>query len=221
MLKGPMIEAFVGEYASGKSEVSINRALMLASTNQRVTIVDLDTVEPFYTLRPIKKVLEDKGLTVVCWDTKDTMGLGEAGSLLKPEMRWVLRRGGHIVLDVGYVAHGAKIFNLVEGASDHPALKIFAVVNTTRPMTSDSYRIVQYLQTLGRLDGIVHNSHLAELTDRDTIISGLSEVRKAAEQLGIPIISTCVDVDKIPEVGELELDHPVWPIQRFMQKNIW
>jgi hypothetical protein len=62
----PIIEAYVGEYASGKSENAVNRAVALRRQGRQVTLVDLDTVEPCYTLRPIKKELEELGLTVEC-----------------------------------------------------------------------------------------------------------------------------------------------------------
>ena len=39
-----IVEIFTGAYASGKSEISINRALMLKSEDSPVTLVDLDTV---------------------------------------------------------------------------------------------------------------------------------------------------------------------------------
>ena len=59
------MEAFIGEYASGKSEVALNRALHLLQEGRRsVTLVDYDLIEPFYTLRPIKKLLEEKGYVV-------------------------------------------------------------------------------------------------------------------------------------------------------------
>ena len=85
-----IMEAYVGEYASGKSEVAINRALSLLGGELSVTLVDLDLVEPFYTLRPLKRELEGMGLNVIAWETQDVLGFGETGSLLMPQMRWAL-----------------------------------------------------------------------------------------------------------------------------------
>jgi hypothetical protein len=116
-----IVEAYIGEYNSGKSEVAINRALdLLEEGHNKVTLVDLDIVEPFYTLRPLKKELESKGLTVLAWETKDTMGLGEAGNIIKPEMKWALRREGDVILDIGYGVEGAKTLNLVEEKEKYP-----------------------------------------------------------------------------------------------------
>ena len=80
-----VLEAYIGEYASGKSEVAINRALDLLTDGRKVTLVDLDIVEPFYTLRPLKKELEAKGLKVLAWDTSETHGLGKWEILLSPK----------------------------------------------------------------------------------------------------------------------------------------
>jgi len=132
----PIVEAYVGEYASGKSENAVNRAIALHRAGQAVTLVDLDTVEPCYTIRPIKRELESIGLDVVAWETRDTVGLGEAGSVIMGSMRWVLRRKGSIIMDIGYGVHGARIFNLIEGADENPHLQIIAVINMSRPFTS-------------------------------------------------------------------------------------
>lgn len=45
------VEAYVGEYASGKSEVSVNRALALHAQGIEVTLADLDLVVSAYTIR--------------------------------------------------------------------------------------------------------------------------------------------------------------------------
>ena len=57
-----IVEAYIGEYASGKSENAVNRALTLAKQGREVTLVDLDLVEPVYTLRPLISLLEEKGV---------------------------------------------------------------------------------------------------------------------------------------------------------------
>ena len=194
----PIVEAYVGEYASGKSENAVNRAITLHKTGHAVTLVDLDTVEPCYTIRPIKRELEAMGLDVVAWETRDTVGLGEAGSVIKGSMRWVLRRKGSIIMDIGYGVHGARIFNLVEGADDHPHLKIIAVINMSRPFTSTVDTIIEYVSSLGRVDAILNNTHMAEETTVDIVQRGAIGIAEAAKQLGIPMIATSA----ITEIAE-------------------
>ena len=52
------VEVYTGAYASGKSETSINRALQYVKGGKNITLVDLDTVEPAYCMRPIEKTLK-------------------------------------------------------------------------------------------------------------------------------------------------------------------
>ncbi len=214
-----IVEAFAGEYASGKSENAINRALMLNKLGREVTLVDLDTVEPFYTLRPIKAKLEQQGLSVVAWSPEEVEGLGEAGSVMKPEMRWVLKRTGDIILDIGYGVHGAKIFNLVEGAKTDINLRVYAVINTCRPMTSDANKIIDYLRDFGRVDGIVHNTHLGKWTDINTVLQGKKQIDIVANKLNIPIISTSVEKNLAGKLQQTEIDHEIWPIEKYMDVN--
>ena len=124
------MEGYIGEYASGKSEVAVNRALdLLHQGHPEVTLVDLDIVEPCYTLRPIKSKLESMGLHVLAWETRQTIGLGETGNILRAENRWALRREGDIILDIGYGVEGAKTLNLLEGAKEEANLHVIVVVN--------------------------------------------------------------------------------------------
>jgi hypothetical protein len=49
-------EAYIGEYAAGKSESAINRVLELARRGRRVALVDLDLVDPFTRCDPCKRI---------------------------------------------------------------------------------------------------------------------------------------------------------------------
>ena len=218
----PIIEAYVGEYASGKSENAVNRAVALHRQGRQVTLVDLDTVEPCYTLRPIKKELEELGLTVVAWETRDTVGLGEAGSVIKGAVRWVLRRPGDIIMDVGYGVHGAQIFNLVEGALENPFLKIIAVINASRPFTATADDIVDYVGSLGRVDALLNNTHLDEETEPATVERGAREVMEAAAKLKLPVIASSAARTVAERMGATDsFGNPIWPLDRFMPRSFW
>lgn len=217
-----IVEAYVGEYASGKSENAVNRALWLKELGHQVTLVDLDLVEPCYTLRPIKQELISKGLDVVAWETKETMGLGEAGSVMHPAMKWVLRRAGDIILDVGYGSKGSKVLNLVEGATDNSDLKIIVVLNGCRPITSTVPDIVDYIKEVGSVDGLLNNTHLGDETTIDIIKEGEKLVKEAGEILGLPVIATSVEVRFRGKIEEkLAPEIPIRYIERFMLNSFW
>lgn len=228
-------EAYVGEYASGKSEVAVNRALKLYEAGRRpVTLVDFDLVEPFYTLRPLKKELEKKGIKVLAWETIKTMGLGEAGNLLKPDTRWALQREGDVIIDVGYGVGGLAKLKLLEdpassdgidinedddkrGGSGKPnnngdagivtkgELKIYAVINIARPLTGSVEAIVEYVRSLGpQVQGLINNSHWGDETEARIINDGVEIVTEAAESLGLPVIWTAADNKFRGQIGDFD-----------------
>ncbi len=219
------VEAYVGEYASGKSECAVNRALEILGNSrneEQITLVDLDTVEPVYTLRPIKEELEAKGLAVVAWRTEDTTGLGEAGSVIRPEMRWVLKRPGHIILDIGYGVKGAQTLNLIEGAWDDPDLRILAVLNLGRPLTGSYEEMLEYVMSLGPLHGLINNSHLGDDTDLAFIQNGARVVAAIGEKMHLPVVATTADIRFKGQLGDYDVTgHPVRYMERFMPRAFW
>ena len=188
-----IVEAYIGEYASGKSENAVNRALSLAEQGRKVTLVDLDLVEPVYTLRPLIELLEEKGVRVIAWKTEETIGLGEAGSVLHPAMRWALRNEGDVILDIGYGAKGSAVLNLLEGIEDEKDLKVILVVNTLRPMTDSVEKIIEYLDETGPAHGFIANTHLGEQTTVPLMINGLDMVMEAAQKADLPVYAMAVD----------------------------
>lgn len=217
-----IVEAYTGEYASGKSEVAVNRALELVGFGREVTLVDLDVVEPCYTLRPIKKELTAKGLHVVAWETRDTVGLGEAGTILKAEARWALRRSGDIIFDIGYGVEGARTLNLIEGVDEEPSLVVLAVVNTSRPMTGSVRDIVEHVLMLERVDGLICNTHLAEETTAEVVQEGACLVGEASRILNIPVIATTAVTEIAEKIGSRDAaGNPVRPIKRYMPHTFW
>lgn len=215
----------MGEYASGKSECAVNRALELlqmSEVQKPITLVDLDTVEPTYTLRPIRDQLIRLGLEVVAWSTPETIGLGEAGSVIRPEMRWVLKRPGSIVLDIGYGVQGAKTLNIIEGAWDDPDLMILAVLNLGRPLTGTYKDMLAYVQELGPIQGLINNSHLGEDTTVSFIEEGARVVSEVGEILHIPVVATTADERFMDELGSNDgLGHRVRYLKRFMPQAFW
>ncbi len=217
-----IVEAYVGEYASGKSENAVNRSLDLVGRGRKVTLVDLDLVEPVYTLRPLKRPLEDEGVDVIAWETKDTVGLGEAGTILHPAMRWPLKRKGDIILDVGYGAKGNSILGLLEGMEEEKSLAILLVVNTFRPITGSVVDILAYIRELGRVDGVISNSNRAEKTEIDDIFSGFEMVREVSVASGLPLVALSVDERFAPYFPKADYRGvPVRLMRRWMPRGFW
>ncbi|MGD0621895.1 MAG: hypothetical protein ABSA82_05445 [Thermacetogeniaceae bacterium] len=217
-----VVEAYIGEYASGKSEIAVNRALELTRLGRPVTLVDLDLVEPCYTLRALKKELEQAGITVLAWETGELIGLGETGNLVKPSTRFCLLRPGDVIMDIGYGISGARVLNLVENAWQDPDLKIYAVINVARPMTATVDQIVDHVRDMGRVDGLINNSHLGDETGVAIVDQGARTVADASRILGIPVVATVVPEGLASSFGKSDrYGHPVRVIRRHMPRAFW
>lgn len=217
-----IVEAYVGEYASGKSENALNRSLDLAAQGRRVTLVDLDLVEPTYTLRSLQKDLRSHGVDVIAWETRETVGLGEAGTVLHPAMRWPLKREGDIILDVGYGAKGSAVLQLLEGIDEEKNLMVLLVVNTCRPITGSVADILAYIRELGRIDGVIANSNRAEKTEMEDILTGFDMIEEACEAASLPLIALSVDerfASFFPQGAYRQV--PVRLINRWMPRGFW
>lgn len=202
--------------------MAVNRALELVALGRQVTLVDLDIVEPCYTLRPIKQELTARGLAVLAWETSETMGLGEAGNTLRPANRWALRRPGDIIMDIGYGVEGAKTLNLVEGAATDPDLKLIAVINISRPMTASLEDIVEYVRQLGPVYGLINNSHVGDQTTVNVIQEGARVVAEAARILDLPVVATYAVAEMAEAIGPRDITgNPVRVIARYMPRTLW
>lgn len=220
-----IVEVYTGAYASGKSEVSINRALQLAEQNNgNQTIVDMDTVEPAYTLRPLIKQLEELGLNVITQD--DYFGLGETGNAIKPEQQNCLLKKENMVIDVGYGVGGLDILEVVNHIDKETNLHINLVINTAKLETANPEAILEYVnwytderEGWKQLTGIISNTHLGDETTMEDVIRGYEITKKAAAIMKLPIIAIGVD-EKIADRDDYD-DIPIWKLKRYMPKALW
>jgi len=224
-----IVEVYTGAYASGKSEISINRAFMLKTEDSPVTLVDLDTVEPAYTLRPLKKELETYGIKIITQESY--FGLGETGNVITPQQQNCLKLNNeNIVIDVGYGAGGLDILNLVTGIEDEENLNIYIVINASKPETSTVELIVEYVKwSMGKgkqkwktFSGIISNTHFSDETEPEDVLKGFKITNKAAEILNLPIRAITVSEKLYPQLESLIYNGiPVWTLKRFMPKALW
>ena len=180
-----VVEVYAGAYASGKSETALNRARQYAVLNKRITLVDLDTVEPAYTLRPIAHELEDMGINVIT--QPDNFGLGEAASYVTPAQTNCLAKEGDIIIDVGYGAGGLDILDILNNIDKEENLEIYLVVNTAKFETSTVDNIIEYVtfsegiekRPWKKFTGVISNTHFGDETTKDDIINGYNKLKEA------------------------------------------
>lgn len=222
------VEVFTGAYASGKSESAINRALQFAQIGKDITLVDLDTVEPAYCLRPIIGELKEKGISIIA--QTDYFGLGEAGSYVTAEQINCLSKNGDMIIDVGYGASGLDILDILNGIEKENDLRIYLVVNTSKFETRDKASILEYMefssglnkQPWKKFSGFISNTHFADETKKEDIIRGYEKLKEVSLEVGIPIVAIGADEKFMRDFPENNYDGvPVWFYHRHMPKALW
>ena len=202
----------VGNYGSGKTELSLNLALASAKT-MTTTLVDLDIVNPYFRSGEKAEELRAAGVRVLmptfAMSTVDIPALpAEIQSVFEqPSERVIFDVGGD---DTGAAALGRYAPSFRRYRED---TTVCLVINAMRPLTQtpeDVAELAQRIAARGRMDidVIINNTNLADQTDAEMIRMGHEVAVKAAEMLGV---SRVVDA-AIPEMNVAG----ALPLQRHM-----
>ena len=211
------ITLFAGHYGSGKTNIAVNYALFLAKQGLRVSLGDLDIVNPYYRAKDSEKELSAAGVKVI----SSAYANSNVDVPAMPQEAYALTedKTTHAVLDVGGDDRGAlalgRYVPAIQEENDYEMLFVF---NRSRPLTRDAQSalgILREIEEACRLPftGIVHNTNLG----RETLLDALPALHELEKLSGLPVIFTAARSDiaaLLPtEIGE------VFPIT--LQKTIW
>lgn len=194
----------LGHYGCGKTNLALNVALDIASMGQKVTVADLDVVNPYFRTGDYKELLAKREIKVVApvfvSTNLDTPSLpASMDSVFEPG-------DGYTVVDVGGDDAGAyALGRYSEKINSYADKDIFYVVNKFRSLTSTPEECAQILYEIEsaariRATAVVNNSHLQQLTKPGDIESSVSFAEKTAEILGLPLAFTTVEKEIFDKV---------------------
>ncbi|MCQ4022581.1 MULTISPECIES: cobalamin biosynthesis protein CobQ [unclassified Ruminococcus] len=197
----------LGHYGCGKTNLSLNIALDLASRGKSVTIADLDVVNPYFRTGDYKELLQEKGIKVVAPVFVST---NLDNPSLPASMDTIFENSDdYVVVDVGGDDVGAyALGRYSKKINAHPDKDIFYVVNKFRSLTStpsECAEILYEIESAARVKAtaVVNNSHLQHLTTTEDILSSVDFAKETAKILNLPLAFTTAK----PEVfSELNLD---------------
>ena len=215
------ITLFAGHYGSGKTNIAVNYALFLAKQGLRVSLGDLDIVNPHYRAKDSEKELAAAGVKVI----SSAYANSNVDVPAMPQEAYSLTedRETYAVLDVGGDDRGAlALGRYVPAILEENDYEMFFVFNRSRPLTRDAQSalgIMREIEEACRLPftGIVHNTNLGRETTPGTLTDALPVLHELESLSALPVIFTAARSDiaaQLPvEVGE------IFPIT--LQKTIW
>ena len=184
-----------GHYGTGKTNYTVNEALRLARCGEKVTVVDLDVVNPYFRSSDYTPVLENAGIRVI---SPPAAGTTLDSPYLSPAIYAAFEGDGVALFDVGGDDAGAyALGSFSERINALPDVEGRFVINRFRNLIADpddAVGILREVEAAGhvRMTGIVNNSHLCALTDENTVLSSLDYAQAVCGRTGLPLIATVI-----------------------------
>lgn len=217
---GERLIAIVGNYGSGKTEVSVNLSLQLARRGARVQIADLDIVNPYFRCREASLLMEANGIRVVV--PPGAQAWADLPIIL-PEIRGMLHPppGTISIFDVGGDDAGARALASFRTSVADNAYQLWQVINAKRPFTdtvAGCLRMRRAIESASRFSvtGWLVNSHLIDETTPECVLDGWRLAQAVSEETGVPIRLVAV-MDELADAPDLAvIDAPVLRLTRHM-----
>lgn len=211
------IVIIVGNYGSGKTEISINLAANRKQAGVDVRIADLDLVNPYFRTREAKDALAGLGVELVLPEDKY---LHADLPILSPMVAGMIRGPSELtLLDVGGNDVGATVLASLEDLfRDQPA-RMLQVVNPMRPDTDTvegCLKVRNEIEAAARqsISGFIGNANLIEETSCDEIYNGYEFVLELSQKAGLPLELITVARELMKDVDPARFSCPILPIDR-------
>lgn len=213
------INIITGHYGSGKTNFSANTAMKLAHSGEKVTVVDLDIVNPYFRTADFTELFGNNNIELIKPMYANT-------NLDIPAISFDLERiatdDGYLVIDVGGDDDGALALGRYSEAFKPflPETEFYYVVNRFRYIddgVDECAALLSDIESASRMTAtqLVNNSNLGCETTADNIREGIAFAEKVAEKTGLPLYcTTCPDTIRFD--GEAEYNHiyvkPLWDV---------
>lgn len=203
------ITLLCGHYGSGKTNVAVNLAMMMKKQYDKVTIADLDIVNPYFRTKDSSEELARAGIKLICSEFANSNVDIPA---LPQEMYSITDDTSHrVLIDVGGDDRGAlALGRLAPKIKEENDYEMLMVINKCRPLTRT---VEDTLEVMGEIEfacgikftGLVNNSNLGEETTADDVLNSLEYANAVSKATGLPLVATAYKAeldnqlsDKVP-----------------------
>lgn len=193
-----------GHYGSGKTNIAVNLAHALKAERERVTIADVDIVNPYFRTSDSRQELEAAGIRLIC---SSFAGSNVDLPALPAEIYGITAdRGQTAIIDVGGDDRGAlALGRLRDDILAENNYEMLFVINCFRPLTRDAQSTLEVLQEIEAAGGIpftavINNSNLGEETSAEDVLSSQGYAEEVCRLSGLPLKMTTVHHKLYPQL---------------------
>ena len=193
-MKEKRVTLFCGHYGSGKTNIAVSYALWLKARHRRVTVADLDIVNPYFRTKdslPLFRAMEI-GLIASPYANSNL----DIPALPQEMYAVTDDKDLFAVLDVGGDDRGAlALGRLVPALKEEGNYEMLAVINRYRPLTQtveDTTEVLREIEAAAGMafTGLVNNSNLGAETTAETVLASLEYAEGVAAAMGVPLVMT-------------------------------
>lgn len=215
-MKHKRLTILCGHYGSGKTNVAVNLAYTLRKQCVRVTIADLDIVNPYFRTKDSREDFVSRDIGLICSEYANSNVDIPA---LPPEMYAITDdKDLTVVLDIGGDDRGAlALGRLAPSIKAEGNYEMLMVINRYRPLTPDAPSTLEVMNEIETacgilFTGLINNSNLGTETTAEDVLASLEYAHSVEKLSGIPLVLTTVREDlydtlkgQIPNLFALEL----------------
>ncbi len=216
------ITIFAGHYGSGKTNIAVNYAISRAKEGKKVTIADLDIVNPYYRTKDSSEILAENGIELISSPYANTNV--DVPALPAEAYKVTDDKSVCAIIDVGGDDRGALAMGRYAPAIlEENDFEMLAVINCYRPLTKDAHSTLEVMREIEiackmPFTGIVNNSNLGADTTKADIFASLEYANEVSRLSGLPIVMTTVLKGLY---GEVKDEAPsAFPIEIYVKAKI-
>lgn len=211
------IVIIVGNYGSGKTEITINLAANRKHAGLDVRVADLDLVNPYFRTREARDPLAKLGIDVV---VPPDQYLQADLPILSPVVAGMIRQPSQLTLiDAGGDDVGATVLATLADSFRKKRVHMLQVVNPFRPFTetlAGCIKIREKIEIASKINitGIIGNANLIDETVAEDIYKGYEFVKALSNETRLPLEFITAAAELVPELEVHRFACPVLPIGR-------
>lgn len=183
---------FMGEAGSGKSEIAVNWALMLAAAGKQVRFFDMDQTKPLFRSRELYELFQRNYILL-----EKQSQLLDAPVIPNGVLEKIKESESFVILDIGGNAGGARSIGQFAEAWGQ-AVAAYLVINCFRPFSSSQSGLLETIDnivSMARFEnaGVISNPNFGEQTLLEDVVEGhkyleaiLRGTRYKTELLAVP-----------------------------------
>ena len=203
---------FAGHYGSGKTNIAVNYAMLLAAEGKQVCIADLDIVNPYFRTKDSESELTALGIRLI--SPRFANSNVDLPALPAESYRLVQDKSCYGVMDIGGDDRGAYALGRFSGAIKAEGnYRMAFVVSKYRPLTStvdDTVEIMREIESAAGLKFtcIVNNSNVGKETTREDVLGSIDFVEELCRATGLPLWMHTAErsvAEQLPELSPMPL----------------